>query len=380
MEKKYLNESTSRGEAIRERGIYEICASDRRCDPESGILAAKEMNASVVMITVVENEVENNRSVAFYPSRYLPVAGYTTQDYLNRTVRAAHENGIKVFAMINLPHELWLAEHPGSISVYSNGEESDAYRRTYFYRIVPPSVLVNSPEMLEDLQGIIGEVVSYGFDGITLNDNFEFPSWYLAKEKRTLLSSYDPVSISYFEKEMKREVLGNGAVERAAYIESTPEIYNDWIRWRAWQVTTLLAICQEFVDDSGRDIEFGPHLLVGNWVYNDNGLDYFDIAKNVDAMYLMFGDGEKNSDIPAILQKCRNATPKKIAASIYLNNTKSKNDKLLSERIRLVYDSGADQVSLFDFNQIVWNGLENAVGKAFSDIEHESGSTAFSFL
>jgi hypothetical protein len=234
--------------------------------------------------------------------------------------------------------------------------------------------------MLEDLQGIIGEVASYGFDGITLNDNFEYPSWYLSKEKKTLLSSYDPVSISYFEKEMKREVLGNGTVERAAYIENTPEIYNDWIRWRAWQVTTLLAVCQGFVDDTGRDIEFGPHLLVGNWVYHDNGLDYFDIAKTVDAMYLMFGDGEKNSDIPAILQKCKNATPKKIAASIYLNNTKSKNEKVLLERIKLVYDNGADQVSLFDFNQIVWNGLEKTVGKSFSDIKHESGSTAFSFF
>lgn len=355
-----------------DRGIYEICAADRRCDPEEGILAAKSMNATLVVVTVIDNQVDKNRSVAYYPSKIVPLAGDATYDYLNRTVKAAHQNGIKVYALINLPHELWLAKDPGRIAVYSNGKKSDTYRRSYFYRVVPPSLVVDSPEMLGDIKSIINEVAGYGVDGIALNDNFQFPSWYLEKQKETLLSSYDAATVRRFENETGRVVLGNGSSEWAGYIRDNPEIFYDWVSWRGKQVTRLLQACQQDVAESGRQIEFGPHLLVGNWVYHDNGLDYFAIAKIVDVMYLMFGDGEKNGDIPAIMRKCENATPKKIAASIYLNNTASRNALALTERIGIVYDNGARQVGLFDFNQIAWNNLSGAVGKAFASIKEST--------
>ena len=290
-----------------ERGIYEICASDRRCNPEEGVLAAKKMNATVIIITVIDNQVEKNRSAAYYPSKFVTLAPDVTQDYLNRTVRAAHQNGIKVIALINLPHEMWLAQNPDWIAVLSNGKRSDAYRNSYFYRIIPPSRILASPKMLADINGIIDEVAAYGVDGITLNDNFQFPSWYLPESKETLLSSYDAFTIARFQNDTGCVVVGDGPAEWASYIQSNPEIDNDWIKWRSQQVTKLLAVCRQDVAQTGKPVDFGPQLLVGNWVYHDNGLDYFEIAKAVDVLYPMFGDGEKNSDIPPIMQKCRNA-------------------------------------------------------------------------
>ena len=174
-----------------ELGIYEICGSNSRCDPEEGVTEVKKMGADSVIVTAIENDVKKHKTLAYYDSLFVPLAGDSPQNYFNRTVAAAHANGMKVYALVNLPQEQWLADHPDWISVYMNGKPSDTYLDTYFYRIVPPSRVLVEPECLEEMEGIFDELVFLGVDGIDVNDNFEFPCWYITKNDTTLLSSYD---------------------------------------------------------------------------------------------------------------------------------------------------------------------------------------------
>jgi len=118
-------------------GIYEVCADVEECNLERGIEKIKAVKAEAIIITVVDEE--ELKSVAYYPSKYLPMAEGIPENYLKRIIATSHKNGIKIFASINIPHNHWLEKHPDWIAVWSDGQRADTYENDYFHRILPPS-------------------------------------------------------------------------------------------------------------------------------------------------------------------------------------------------------------------------------------------------
>ncbi len=361
-----LGNNSNRTSSI-ELGIYEICGSDSRCDPEEGVMDVKKMGADSVIVTAIENDVEKHKTLAYYDSRFVSLAGDSPQNYFNRTIAAAHANGMKVYALVNLPQEQWLADHPDWISVYMNGKPSDTYLDTYFYRIAPPSRVLVEPECLEEMEGIFDELASLGVDGIDINDNFEFPCWYITKNDTTLLSSYDDFTLARFERDTGRKVLGNTTVEKAKYISDHDEINYDWIVWRGKQVSNLLAEFQNMVTKAGK-LEFRPHLLIGDWVYVSNGLDYYKIAENVETLYVMIANEVPIKDVPGFLKTCRETEPKKMSASVYLYDIGPKDGGKLEQKIDMVVAGGATTVNIFSYDDIQSKNLSSMITEVFSRV------------
>jgi hypothetical protein len=323
-------------------GIYEICSDVEGCDVEKGILKIKEAGAKAVIVTAVEDAPTE----AYYLSQYLPMADYVEPDYFEKAVNLAHQNGIKVYASINLPHSFWLDKHPDWLAVWSNGKPADFYEDDYFHRIVPPSRVVAEQECLDLLRNIIGEVVSYGVDGIDINDNFQFSDQYLEEEETTLYSSFDDFALSQFEKE-------------------TGGSQNEWYDWRAEKVTGLIKILKEYAGD----IPLRPHLLTYDRPYEDYGLDYGTISQELGNLYLMIGPDEPKERYFELIQ---GVEADKIIASTYLYQDFDdflieKDEQVIFDRVNWLAQAGADEIYLYNFALIeearLWPIIKDVLDK-----------------
>jgi len=352
-------------------GIYEVCSEIDNCDIEAGIKKVKETGAEAVIITVVDEE--GLKSEAYYPSKYLPTVEDLPQDYLERIIKFAHENQIKVYGSINIPHNYWLAKHPDWIAYLSNGKRADFYEKDYFHRIVPPSRIISEKECIELLQNLIDEVISYGVDGIDINDNFQFSDQYLEESDSTIFSSFDDFTIEKFENETNNIVRGNSAKEKANYIKNNPEIYADWLKWRSKQITKLLEILNEITKNYNPNIPLRPHLLTYGDPYEHYGLDYQEIVKQVDVLYLMITPDQPKEKYFEVIKEGQNAKAEKIAVSTYLFEQENwtvpeKDVKKILERMKWIVGAGADEVYVYNFELIEKGNLWPALKSTFDNI------------
>lgn len=355
-------------------GIYEVCSEVKGCNPEIGINKIKEIGAEAVIVTVVD--AEDLKAVTYYPSKYLPLAKGIPDDYLKRIVESAHKNNIKVYALINIPHNYWLLRHPDWIAVLSNGQPADTYEKDYFHRIVPPSRVIAEEECRELLKDIINEIVSYGVDGIDINDNFQFSDQYLERTDTILFTSYDDFTIEKFEKEMNTTIQGDSPKEWAEYIKDNSDIYTSWLEWRAEQVTKLFKILKQTIKDIGVDIPLRPHLLTYGYPYEYYGLDYEGIAKEVDVLYLMITPEQPKEKYFAIIKSTQDSQPQRIAVSTYLfrkenNLAVERNKEKILERMRWISDAGADEIYVYNFRLIEEGNHWLTVKKAFEEVNGE---------
>ncbi len=351
-------------------GIYEACSDIADCDIESGIKKIKDAGAESVIITVVDED--DLKSVAYYPSRYLPMADYVSDNYLERVIDLAHKNKIKVYASINMPYNYWLARHPDWISVLSNGESADKYEQGYDSRTVPPSRVIAEKECKELLKNIIEEVISYGVDGIDINDNFQFSAQYLEESGTMLYSSFDDFTIKKFEEERNLTIQGNSSKEWAEYIESRPALYESWLSWRAGEINQLFHILKQNIKDAGGNIPLSPHLITTEDPYSYYGIDYKGIAKEVDVLYLMFIPEEEKERYFETIKNLKSDSTKKVAASTYLFKEDDweaveKDEEKISERIKWLKEAGADEIYFYNFKFIEegnhWLFLKNIFEK-----------------
>ncbi len=291
-------------------GVYEVCVDVEDCNIEEGIKKIKEIGASSLIITVTDED--GLESVSYYDSQYLTRADYVSEDYLSEVIRIAHENDVKVYASINIPHNYWLKDHLDWITVWSNGKVGDYYEQDYFHRTVPPSRMVSEQECKDLLKNIVKEVMSYGVDGIDINDNFQFSDQYIEETDEVLISSFDEFTISKFE----------------------DSEYDDWAKWRASQVTELITYLNEIIT-----IPFRPHLLTHGDPYQYYGLDYSAIAQQVDVMYLMIMPDRSKEKHFELIEGVKNL--KRTAVSTYP-----------PYRVEWIKSAGADEIYLYNFESL----------------------------
>lgn len=329
-------------------GIYEVCSNIEECNPEKGIEKIKAVGAKTIIVTVVDEEADL-KSAVYYPSKYLPMAENVPNDYLKRIIRLSHENQIKVYALINLPHNYWLEKHPDWIAVWSNGEIADTYEDDYFHRIVPPSRIISEEECLVLLKNIINELTGYGVDGVDINDNFQFSDQYLEETNTILFSSFDDFTIKKFEKDTGLIVLGDSVKEKADYLMKNP----DWFSWRAEQVLQLIKFLKQLVPG----LLLRPHLLTHANPYQYYGLDYQKIAKEVDVLYLMITPDEEKEKYFEVIKGGQDSQAKEVVVSTYLFEEEDwsvierNKDKIL-ERISWIREAGPDEIYVYDFRMI----------------------------
>ncbi len=348
-------------------GIYEVCFDIGDCDPEIGIKKIKAAGANAVIVTVVDED--DLKSVAYYPSKYLPMADYVSDNYLERTIDLAHKNNIKVYASINIPHNYWLATHPDWIAILSNGQPADKYESDYDNRTVPPSRIIAQAESKALLKNIIDEVVDYGVDGIDINDNFQFSDQYLEKTDTMLFSSFDDFTLKKFEKETGITVPGDSVKEKADYLMEN----QDWLNWRAEQINQLFRILKQAIKDTGRDIPLRPHLLTSEEPYSYYGLDYKGIAKEVDVLYMMITPEQPKEKYFEIIKHGQNIQAKPIAVSTYLfkdidNPDIERDEEKIAERIRWIKNAGADEIYVYDFRLIEEGNHWLTIKNIFSEL------------
>ncbi|MCK4454101.1 family 10 glycosylhydrolase [Candidatus Parcubacteria bacterium] len=353
-------------------GIYEVCSEIEDCNPEEGIEKIKKTGADSVIVTVVDED--DLKSVSYYPSQYLPLADYVSDNYLKQVVESAHKNNIKVYASINIPHNYWLARHPDWIAVLSDGKAADYYESDYFHRIVPPSRIIAESECKDLLKNIINEIISYGVDGIDINDNFQFSEQYLEENGTTLYSSFDDFTIKKFEKETDIAVQGNSPKKWATYIESHQDIYKNWLKWRAEQVTQLLKILKQNIEDSGVDIPLRPHILTHEDPYVYYGLDYWEIAKEVDVLYVMIAPEQPKEKYFEIIKDCQDTQTKRIAASTYLfkemgSPELERDEEKILQRMKWIVGAGADELYVYNFRLIEEGNLWMSIKSIFDKIK-----------
>mgnify|MGYP001589037120 FL=1 len=290
-------------------------------------------------------------------------------NYLKRIIESAHQNKIKVYASINMPHNYWLARHPDWISVLSNGQPADKYGNDYDTRTVSPSRVIAEEEYKELLKNIISEVASYGVDGIDINDNFQFPTQYLEEQDVVLYSSFDNFTVEKFENETGITVPGNSVKEKADYLMKKP----DWFSWRTKQINQLFRILKQNIKDTGRDIPLRPHLLTSEEPYSFYGLDYQGIAKEADVLYVMLIPEQAKEKYFEIIKQCKAAGAKRIAASTYLLKEMGKSDiekdaEKISDRISWIAEAGADEIYVYDFRLIEEGNLWMTIKSIFDKI------------
>ena len=317
-----------------------------------GIAKIKNMGGNMAILSVGSADV-------FFPSKYLPKSWWISDTHMKDMVDLAHSEGLKVYAWWGMPHDYWLApeRHPEWISILSNGTPTNFSSNDYFHRIIPPARIIRTPEYLAQLKGVIGEIVKLGFDGIDINDNFQF----------LCDSSFDNFTVSAFGNDTGTAVIGSTLPERAAYIKNFH--WNLWHEWRADQVTELLSLMQQYVRDAGSDIPLRPHLMVGYSHYTDWGYDLEGICGAVDMPYAMLGMGPGN--ITHSLNQLVVAGAKKIATSLYLSWIEGGKEERLAENMKAVRECGARGINLFNYgiaeNKNLWGTMKDAVDIANLD-------------
>jgi hypothetical protein len=320
-----------------------------------GVDRIKEIGGSVVLLSVGSGEV-------VYNSSYLPKIEWIPEGYLRNVIDYAHSQGLKIYAWWGMPHDYWLNEtrHPEWISILSNGTPTSEIGETYFYRIVPPSRVISTPEYLDQLKGVIKELVGFGFDGIDINDNFQFLSD----------ASFDNFTVDKFENDTNLTIPGDTIPERAQFIKENQTILDMWYAWRAEQVTELLRLMQQYIRDANSSIPLRPHLMSGPWGYWDWGYNWTGIAHAVDVPYLMLPFGKDN--IEKSMDRLKEAGAKKIVASLYLTTIETGEEEWLGQNIRWVRKADASEVFLFNYdlaeNKSLWETIEKAIKIANDDI------------
>jgi len=317
-----------------------------------GIKKIKNMGGNMAVLSVGSANVS-------FPSQYLPKPWWISDTHMKDMVDLAHSEGLKVYAWWGMPHDYWLASerHPEWISTLSNGTPTNFSSNDYFHRVIPPSRVIRTPEYLALLKGVIGEIVKLGFDGIDINDNFQF----------LCDSSFDNFTVSAFANDTGSTVVGSTLKERAAYIKNVH--WDLWHHWRADQVTELLRLMQQYVRDAGSDIPLRPHLMVGFSHYTDWGYDLEGICKAVDVPYAMLGMGPGN--ITHSLNQLVEAGANKISTSLYLSWIEPGDEEWLAENMRAVRECGARGINLFNYGTAetkeLWGTMKEAVDIANLD-------------
>lgn len=341
-------------------GIYELCIDWEHCsqnDVEKNIQTIRNAGIKSVIVTVTDEDIEDIGSYAFYPSKYLPFADWIRPDYISGAIKAAHASGLKVFASINLPHSYWLAKHPDWMVVWSNGRPGDYYTKDYFHRVVPPSRIVKEGECRTLLSNLIREVAGLGFDGIDINDNFEFPDEYMESTDTILYSSYDDFTINKFQVETGIAIKGGSPPEIASFLKNDPAVYSQWLSWRSEQVTLLLKFLGEEVHKAGNNLVFRPHLLTYGDSYELYGIDSKPVAGIVDVMYLMITPepDETEQMYRSVIAGYQNANPKNLAVSTYLfknidDQVLETNTQRITRRVGWISGAGVKEVYFYDFS------------------------------
>jgi len=308
-------------------GVYEVCSDLENCNVEKNIKKIKQAGFEAVIVTATDED--ENKSFAYYSSEYLPMPDYVEKDYFKRVVESAHENNIKVYASVNLPHNYWLKNHPDWIIVWSNNKKGDYYEQDYFHRSVPASRITSELECKKLLENLIKEIEALGVDGIDINDNFQFPDQYVEQTDQVLFSSYDQFTLNKFN--------------------SQKEL--DWFEWRSKQVTQLIKFFSQTIS-----IDFRPHLLTHANPYEYYGLDYKEIGKYADKMYFMIMP-DQTEEKYNIISEYKNA-----AVSTYLFEQMANKQEVL-KILDLIKQKGANEIYLYNFDLIekrnLWDILQS---------------------
>lgn len=342
-----LSEDNSNNENAAEQpfsvGTYLICEQWQAiCDHGNGIEKIKFIGGDIVLLSV------GGGDATLFPSNYIPKAGWINPEHTQNVVNFAHKHGLKVYAWLSMPNQYWLEKYPDWIQVDSNGTPTD------YWKIIPPSRVLGTPEVLEKLKGVVGELVEMGFDGIDVNDNFQFlPD-----------ASFDDFTVNKFKEETKVQIVGETLQERAQYIKSNKTILSSWRDWRAEQTTKLLALLQQHIRDNGFNIPLRPHLMTpGDDGFDTYGYDWKAIAGAVDMPFLMMGYGEEEV-VKEKAKLLKSFGAKKIAASLYLDTIEIGDEVKLGNHIKWLKEAGVNEVFFFTWAKAEEKGLWNTLHKA----------------
>ncbi len=331
----------SGGERV-ELGVYDPCP-DPSCDPSSTLSKLREAGANEILVTLVDDEGR-----ALYPSNVLPVRDEMVGVTLE-TIRVARRLGMRVYAWINLPHGVWLRDHPDWIAVLSDGRPIDHFSKDYFHKIVPPSRVVRERECVDLLRGLIREIASLGVDGIDINDNFQFSDVYLEDEDRTLLTSYDGFTVRSFERDTGIQVPGDSPREWAIFIEGNEEVWRRWVEWRAEQVTELVRLVTDAAREARPGLEVRPHLLIWDPL-ETYGIDFPAIAGITGSLYVMIPPGESRMRHYRSIWMARRVADR-VVASTYLGDLQEPREVEVRRRALWIASAGADGI------YINWEGV-----------------------
>ncbi len=349
-----------------ELGVYEPCPEPGDCDPRAVLSRLRDMGFNSVLVTAVDDDG------ALYDSDYIPreEEGWPPEGYLRGMVREAKSLGMRIYAWVNLPHGVWLSEHPDWIAVYSDGRPADYYSDDYFHSIVSPARVVREGECVRALRGIARELAEMGFDGIDLNDNFQFSDYYDEGEDRTLYTSYDEFTVSAFESDTGVEVPGSGPREWAEAIESDPDLWERWVDWRAEQVTELVRLVAEAGREVNPGLEVRPHLLIW-WPLETYGEDYHALADVAGTLYVMVSSHwDWRVHKRAVMAAIR-AGAERVVASTYLFGANESDDPglFVRRRARWLASAGADGLYIFNYELMEEMGLWDEVRSALAEFE-----------
>ncbi len=361
-----------------ELGVYEPCPSPGDCDVRAGLRRIVEAGGNAVLVTVVDGEG------ALYPSRVLPMANYADPGYVSSVVREAHRLGLRVYAWVNIPHEHWLRDHPDWIAVLSDGRPADFYDDDYFHRIVSPARLVREPECVSTLRALFMEIASLGFDGVDVNDNFQFSDQYIESQDVSLLTSYDEFTVRAFEEDTGIHVPGSGPREWASFLESDEDAWRAWVRWRARQVTRLIEIIAGAVHEVDPNLPVRPHLLIWDPLAT-YGLDYAALAEatGTGTLYVMVPSEEPRAWHVRAVTQARRAGARVVVASTYLYGISYSDDPVGEARRRGMWlaEAGADAVYVHWFGDAEDLSLWDAVRAVFRGfVEVKSAVERFRWL
>ena len=186
----------------------------------------------------------------FYPSDVLPAHPNLKNDYFGNMAKAAHEQGIKVIAYVNVFGSVYLrGKHPDWYVVDKNGDHPAAAWLPEKFSWIDAT----SPFLQQIYKPLLKELITrYRPDAIWLDGG----SWLIENH-----------SYSDYSKAWYRKVEGAEIPDRPKTGDS-PEAWQRWNRYRAWQrnfILTYLKDVTSFVH------EIDPKILVA-----DNSVGRFD--------------------------------------------------------------------------------------------------------
>lgn len=318
-------------------GTYLICEQwQSSCDYRAGVEKIKSIGGNIVVLPIGEDLVN-------YPSKFITPHSWMRTNLAQEALDYAHSQGMQVYAWWGLPNATWIEKNPEWESISRDGKPAP-------YKRVPPHRVLDSPEYLAQIKGVIGELVGMGFDGIDINDNFQYISD----------TSFDDFTIAKFEREKGVTVLGNTVPEKANYIYTN--LREPWFTWRASHVTELLRLMQQYVCDAGSNIPLRPHLMTHDYVYWDQGVDWKQVAGVVDTAYMMFSlDTGRITDK---ITEMKSYGINDIVTSLYLYEVEIGDEHKLGEAIKAVREAGGSEVAIFTYLMAEQKGLWSTLKKA----------------